>query len=253
MRRLYRAVAIPKFTYAADIWFTPLHWKEGQKRLMGSVGVARKLSSLQCIATIAITGAMKTTATDVLEVHADLQPIDILLHDICHRATLRLASLPATHLLHKPIRTCARHLVKHHPSPLHSLFHTFSIKADTLETITPALQCPNEPNTFTTEIAETRDDSKRDDIEDDSNVRIYTDGSGADKQAGAGAVLYRNDQLLSSLRYCLGPLDRHTTYDAEGIGVVLALELLQRERGVRKATIRLDNQGVIQSIEHIRS
>ena len=112
MRRLYRAVAIPKITYAADIWFTPLTRKEGQKRLTGSVGVARKLSSLQHLATIAITGAMKTTATEVLEVHADIQPVDILLNDICHRATLRLASLPVSHPLHKPVRTCTKRMVK---------------------------------------------------------------------------------------------------------------------------------------------
>ena len=59
--------------------------------------------------------------------------------------------------------------------------------------------------------------------------------------------------MVSSSKYCLGSLKEHTTYEAEGVGVILALDLLQKVRGVRSATIRLDNQGVIQSIEHIQA
>lgn len=151
---LYRAIAVPKYTYAADVWFTPLHRKEGQKRTTGSVNVVRKLTSIQRIATTAITGAMRTTATDTLEAHADIQPIELTLLETCHRAVLRLASLPKSHPLHKPISTCARRMVKRHASPLHNLLHTFGIKLDAYETIVPALLPPNKTNTFMTEIAE---------------------------------------------------------------------------------------------------
>jgi hypothetical protein len=36
------------------------------------------------------------------------------------------------------------------------------------------------------------------------------------------------------------------------VGVALALELLSRERGIQTATILIDNQGVIQSLSHIK-
>jgi hypothetical protein len=72
MRQLYQAVAIPKMLYVADLWFSLVH-REGTNNLQwGSIGIAKKLSSIQCIAALAITGAMKTTATNLLEVHANL-------------------------------------------------------------------------------------------------------------------------------------------------------------------------------------
>jgi hypothetical protein len=40
MRQLYCAVAIPKFTYAADVWFTPVQRRGFMKRAGGSVGTA---------------------------------------------------------------------------------------------------------------------------------------------------------------------------------------------------------------------
>lgn len=58
MRQLYQAVALPKMTYAADLWFTP-SFREGTDTLQrGSVGIAKRLSSVQHIAALAITGAM---------------------------------------------------------------------------------------------------------------------------------------------------------------------------------------------------
>ena len=38
MRQLYCAVAIPKMTYAIDVWYTPVHTREGNKRRSGLVG-----------------------------------------------------------------------------------------------------------------------------------------------------------------------------------------------------------------------
>jgi len=73
--------------YAADLWFTPT-FRDGSDTLQhGPIGVARRLTTVQRIAALAITGAMKTTATDlVLEVHANLLPISLLLQNTCHRA-----------------------------------------------------------------------------------------------------------------------------------------------------------------------
>ena len=86
MRQLYCTVAIPKFTYAVDVWYTPVQKKEGRKKAKGSVGLVHKLTSVQWLATSAITSAMHTTASDILEAHANVLPIELLLLGICHRA-----------------------------------------------------------------------------------------------------------------------------------------------------------------------
>lgn len=153
MRQLYTTVAIPKIMYAVDVWFIPLQWKEGQQKTSGSVGLVHKLTSIQHIATLAITGAMHTTASDTLEAHADICPIELLLLDACNHAAYRLASLPQMHPLSRPVKVCARRLVKRHPSPLHILLHTLGIHPEKFETVTPAVKCPNMPVTFHTEIA----------------------------------------------------------------------------------------------------
>ena len=107
MRQLYQVVVVPSFSYAANIWFSPIERPTGCKMAWGSVGVACRLTSVQQIATMAITGALRTSATDVLEAHADLWPIEILLHRICHRVALWLAALLETHPLYKTIKMMA--------------------------------------------------------------------------------------------------------------------------------------------------
>ena len=84
MQQLYSVVVIQKFTLAADIWFTPVQRHVGRKKATGSVGVVCKLTSVQRIVTIAITGIMKTTVTNILEAHANILPIEHLLLYICY-------------------------------------------------------------------------------------------------------------------------------------------------------------------------
>jgi ribonuclease HI len=65
--------------------------------------------------------------------------------------------------------------------------------------------------------------------------------------------LYKGGRRTAALRYHLGSLADHTTYEAEAVGVTLALELLSKEKAARLATILLDNQAVIQSVGHIKA
>ena len=64
---------------------------------------------------------------------------------------------------------------------------------------------------------------------------------------------YRQGKRVSTLRYRLGPLTRHSTYEAEAVGGALALELIGRERGVRLAIILLNNQSILQAVRNIQS
>jgi ribonuclease HI len=164
-------------------------------------------------------------------------------------------TLPKSHPLHRPLRTCARRMVKKHPSPLHVLTHVFGIAPDDYETIIPFTHAPDAPRLYAIEIAASREESKEDEAANAADIRIYTDGSGTEGKAGAAAALYRKGGRTKVLGYHLGPLAKHTTYEAEAVGVLLGLELLGRERDARKATIFLDNQGVIQAVgnTHARS
>ena len=251
MRQMYSAVAIPKVVYAADVWYTPTRKKEGASRLSGSVGITNKLASIQRMAAIAITGAMRTTATDILDLHAGLTPIPLMLHRICHRATLRLASLPETHPLHSVFRTRAKRYIKTHRSPLHELASIYDIAPGNIEPTSPVRSPPayvlkaKVPKLPVSEEAEEEEQIGED------VVQVFSDGSGLDGQVGAAAVMYRTGRGPRVLRYHLGPLTDHTVFEAEAVGLLLALHMLKYECDAPRAIVRLDNQAVLGAL-HIR-
>src|SRR6266540_1730281 len=72
MRRLYLAVALPKIMYGIDTWYTPPHKTPGTTKNAGSVSALRSLQKIQRVATIAITDALRTTPTDLIDAHAGL-------------------------------------------------------------------------------------------------------------------------------------------------------------------------------------
>jgi hypothetical protein len=127
VRQLYTTVAIPAFTYAADIWFTGIHSSPSGLKRMGSVAVSKKLTTVQRRVTKIITGSLNTAASDVLEVHANLLPIGLLFDKILFQAATRLASLQPPHPLCALARKAAKRFVRKHRSPLHYLFHTTGV------------------------------------------------------------------------------------------------------------------------------
>ncbi|KAF5374596.1 hypothetical protein D9615_008913 [Tricholomella constricta] len=123
----------------------------GKKRL-GSIAVTRKLIPVQRRAAKLVTGSLSTTAGDVLDVHTNLLPVDLLYHKILQRAAVRLASLPDSHPLHGPVRNAAQRYVKRHRSPLHNLFFTTGVDPRTVETVLPTRRRPNYAPSFSTHI-----------------------------------------------------------------------------------------------------
>ena len=79
MRQLYNAVAVPRMTYTVDVWYTPIYKQQGRMRTSSSVGVMGKLASLQRMATTAITGALRSTDMDILDLHVGVLPVGLLL------------------------------------------------------------------------------------------------------------------------------------------------------------------------------
>ena len=77
MRRYYLTVALPKMLYAADIFLA-----KGTAGAKGARGMIGKLARVQREAAILITGAMRTTATDMLDVHANIIPFNLMVEKV---------------------------------------------------------------------------------------------------------------------------------------------------------------------------
>ena len=138
MRQLYCTVAIPKFTYAADIWYMPVMCGLQQAKATGSAGATIRLASIQHIAITAISGTLCTTMMNVMEAHANIMLIELLMHKVCHRAAIWLATLPLSHPLHKPVQICTRWQAKCHLSPIHLLLRAYDVDPSKFEMIAPA-------------------------------------------------------------------------------------------------------------------
>ncbi len=68
---------------------------------------------------------MKTTATDVLDLHVNLLPVELTMDKVNFNVVVRLCTLPETHPLHVVVRKAAGAIVNSrlptHPSPIHCL------------------------------------------------------------------------------------------------------------------------------------
>ena len=131
-------------------------------------------------------------ATDVLEAHADLIPIRLVLDKHSYSATLRLLTLPPNHPLHTHVRKASRQ-VKRYRSPLHNLLESHSLKAGEIETIYPARLHPTWSAPFSTVISKNEEDAIAYDKANPASVKIYSDGSSIDGGVGATAVLFINN------------------------------------------------------------
>lgn len=230
MRQLYLAVAIPKMTYGLDIWYTPPEKFEGQRQNTGSTKVQRQLGKIQRIATLAITGALRTTPTNLLDAHAGVLPIHLMLKKICHRAVTCIATLPQTNPLAKILQQYITKPANRHLTPLQHLLDRTNYDPLKMETITPVIRPPTKKYHYTMYIANNREASMEDERHDTLELSIYTDGSGYKGKIGAAAVMYRKGTIepIRILHYHLGSKDRHTTFEGEAVGSLLAAWMLQK-------------------------
>ncbi|QRV84548.1 Reverse transcriptase from transposon X-element protein [Ceratobasidium sp. AG-Ba] len=258
MRRLHQCVLIPRISYAADVWFTPIVRSKkksanklgsGEKnpRDSGLVGFARKLATVQRRSAIAITGALRTTSTMALDAHANILPIDLAMNLVCYRATVRMATLPVSNPLHRHLVKAGRY-VKRHRSALHELLHTFNILPSTFAPAPEPLTTPKILKILNPTIPPSKEAALAAIERVNADVRIYSDGSGIDGGIGAAAVLCRDGQPDKILRLHLGSNKRHVVYEAELVGAMLALHLLANERGVDSAWVGIDNQAVLHTL-----
>jgi hypothetical protein len=161
--------------------------------MTGLVRITQQLTKIQQIATLAINGALRTTPTDTLDIHAGNLPLELTMLEICHRSLVQICTLPESHLLHQLI--CEYHTVhaRKHRTPLHGLLDHFpEIHPDQIETIEPNPSPPTYITTsFSMEIAQDRDTSITNEADSPSGIKVFTNRSGISGNIGAVAVMYR--------------------------------------------------------------
>ncbi|GBE90128.1 hypothetical protein SCP_1801520 [Sparassis crispa] len=195
---------------------------------------------------------MRTTASDMLDAHANLLPFPLLVDKHCHRAAVHLCILPPEHPLHAHVKTASTRFVKHHCSPIHELLHAYRLQPDTIETISPARFPPAWSPPFQVSIAGSKGDALKDEAQwaEKQGICVYSDGSDIDGGVGAAAVLYRRDRATPKiLHFYLGKSTEHTVYEAEDVGLVLAIRLLHDEFIIYTALCAADNKAAIQATQ----
>ena len=142
MRCLYIGVVLPRILYGADVWCSVLQGNHLQTPERGMSKVIRKLTSIQRIGTIAITGALHTSPTNMLNAYAFLPPISYMLEKWCQRAAICLATILPKHPLYAPVKASRKHYIKKHRSPLNIIFKGFKHDTGRVEKIPTRPQNP---------------------------------------------------------------------------------------------------------------
>jgi ribonuclease HI len=256
-KQLYNTVAVPRFTYGAEVWYTYLHKPEGTNKTKGSVAVTNKLLSMQCKVAKAITGGLSSTAGDILDVHAHILPIDLLFCKLLFRAALRLCSLPLAHPLHSLVRSVTCQKIRQHLSPIHHLICFAHVNPKEVEVISTVQRSPGYVLAFNLVIPPSKDDVLPFAIIMNAiaPVCIYSDGLGFEGGIGASALLYINEQLVKVRCAYLGSSLEHTVYEAEGVGLIMGLHLLNglSRQLTQNTVLGTDSQAVIKALGNQKS
>ena len=194
MCQLYISVAIPKMTYALDIWYTPPTKPLSHRRSVGSVGVLRQMVKLQRMASLSIVGGMKSTPTDLLDTHTGLLPMELTLLYICHRATVQFCSLPLLHLLYAMVRAAHLLTTKKHSDPIRNVLKIFELNPQKFETIRPDTTLLTYYKHVKATILREQKVTIEAEAKDKADYKIYTDGSIHNGRMGASAIILRKEQ-----------------------------------------------------------
>ena len=167
---------------------TPL--RLDHRRSVGLVGVLRQMVKLQWMATLGIIGGMKSTLTNLLDAHAGLLPMELTLLCICHRAAVRLCSLPLSHPLFPLVREAHASTNDKHPDPIRNLLRIFDLNPWKFKNLAP----DTTPQAFYAHVTPLIPKEQKNAItleaSDGADYRIYMDGSKHDGRVGAAATIF---------------------------------------------------------------
>jgi ribonuclease HI len=176
--------------------------------------------------------------------------MELATQKICHRAAVRLLTLPNTHPLYRSTKSAKRSPPTKHPSSIDNLIRTFQLPKTKLETISPTTEDPHHSPRFFTEISDLREQSIINEKTDKADFKIFTDGSDHDGGVGAAAVMYKMGQPhpVAHVKTFLGSSSEHNNYEAEVVGEILATWLIENtpDTNYKPVSIYSDNQAFVQ-------
>jgi len=156
-------------------------------------------------------GAFFSSATDILELLTNILLVHLRLANTCHQEALRLCTLPMSYPLSWPVKQAARHSPQFHPSPIHTLLHSFNLHLATIETMNTIRQYPSWMPGILTHIACNNNEVASWICMQMNNLTIYTDRAGFMGHAGAAATMHPCGVAQASyLQHRLGKLTLHT-------------------------------------------
>ena len=256
-RCLYTCIALLRILYVADIWCIMAHGERTEKRIMGLAKTTSLMVSIQRAGALAITGGLRTSPTDMLNVHVHLLPVSMLVNKWCHGALTRMAALPKEHPLYKIMKSRRLGKTKRHKGLLHHLMKWFKIDINTVEKTPTVVRNPSKAGElpFELSIAESKEDSIKEMEEALEEIQIFMDSSAMEGKVGAAVILIHEGRHTQTLRFHLGPKAEHTVHKAELVGILLRLHILstKKENG-KPASIGMDNQAAIKAftVNHLR-
>lgn len=251
-RRLYISVAIPRILYAADVWCVPSRSERSRASRYGPAKALDQITTIQRAGAIAITGGLRTSATDALNAHAHLLPAELLVSKWCHRALTRMATLPKDHPLHALLKHRRTRKTKKHRSPIHHLLRWFKLDVKAIEKIPSTFRDPTKvgKSPLKLSIAGSREESIEETMNAEEELQVFSDGSALEGQVGAAAVLMLKGEHVQTLHYHLGSQAEHTVHEAELVGILLAIHMLNAAKYRKKSSmIGVDNQAAIKAFE----
>ena len=150
---------------------------------------------IQGTTTRFITGGIRGTAFDILEIHANIPPIDLLIRKIQAKAASHICALTPNHPLHSLTCRTSSHFVHSHKSPLHYLFFTTGFKPTPIETISATRCCPTYLPTMRTIISFNKEDALifANIAHNNMKYKVYCNSSGFEGGISAAVVLYDNN------------------------------------------------------------
>jgi ribonuclease HI len=98
-------------------------------------------------------------------------------------------------------------------------------------------------------IAENREDSIKEIENTLESIQIFSDGSALKGKVGAAAVLFIKGRHIQTLHYHLSQGTQHAVHEAEMVGLLLELHMLNTRKGRGAvAMISMDNQAAIKAL-----
>ncbi|KAJ7731969.1 hypothetical protein B0H16DRAFT_1468767 [Mycena metata] len=193
--------------------------------------MVKKLASIQLKAGRLIISGMVSSPADLVDVHADLMPMHLVVDKLLQRAALRYASLPTTHPLHAAVRNVQQYgHMKKHPSPLHFLMTAYKdVRQGLVEVIPSARASAKGEAPVDVRVADSKEEAKERALAETSRVRLFSDGSLIDGKVGVAGLLIVDGVVKRTKGVRMGSSARYGVYEAEGVGLSLVLECLRLE------------------------